>query len=187
MTTAESSGLARDPYARNGRPSVAIVGGGFGGISAAVLLRRAGYDDLTLFERGERVGGVWNFNSYPGDRLRRPLPPLRVLVRAQSRLVAALLAGAEIQAYLEDVARREGVLDRVRLGPRSRARLRRGARPLDARYERREHEADVLVTACGQLSVPKIPRSPASTTSRGRRSTPRAGTTTSTWRASAWR
>jgi cation diffusion facilitator CzcD-associated flavoprotein CzcO len=37
---------------------IAIVGGGFGGVGAAALLQRAGYRDVTLFERGERVGGV---------------------------------------------------------------------------------------------------------------------------------
>jgi len=45
-----------------------VVGGGFGGVGAAVMLRRAGYDDVTVFERGERVGGVWNDNTYPGAR-----------------------------------------------------------------------------------------------------------------------
>ena len=46
--------------------SIAVVGGGFGGVGAAVMLRRAGYDDVTVFERGERVGGVWHSNTYPG-------------------------------------------------------------------------------------------------------------------------
>jgi cation diffusion facilitator CzcD-associated flavoprotein CzcO len=54
------------PEARRTGPSVAVVGGGFGGIAAAVMLRRAGHDDVTVFERGERVGGVWHHNTYPG-------------------------------------------------------------------------------------------------------------------------
>ena len=48
------------------RPSVAIVGGGFGGVGAAVMLKREGYEDVTVFEKGERVGGVWQHNTYPG-------------------------------------------------------------------------------------------------------------------------
>lgn len=47
-------------------PRIAIVGGGFGGIGAAAMLRRAGYEDFTVFERAERVGGVWHHNTYPG-------------------------------------------------------------------------------------------------------------------------
>ena len=50
----------------SGAPSVAIVGAGFGGIGTAVSLRRAGVDDIVVLERGERVGGVWNHNTYPG-------------------------------------------------------------------------------------------------------------------------
>ena len=36
------------------------------------MLNRAGYRDVAVFERGERVGGVWNHNTYPGNRMRRP-------------------------------------------------------------------------------------------------------------------
>jgi cation diffusion facilitator CzcD-associated flavoprotein CzcO len=42
------------------------VGGGFGGVGAITMLRRAGYEDVTVFERGERIGGVWHHNTYPG-------------------------------------------------------------------------------------------------------------------------
>ena len=35
------------------------------------MLKRAGYEDVTVFERGERVGGVWNHNTYPGRGVRR--------------------------------------------------------------------------------------------------------------------
>jgi cation diffusion facilitator CzcD-associated flavoprotein CzcO len=45
---------------------VAVVGGGFAGVGAAAMLRRAGHDDVTVFERDERVGGVWHRNTYPG-------------------------------------------------------------------------------------------------------------------------
>ena len=48
------------------RPSIAVVGGGFGGVGAAVMLKREGYEDVTVFEKGERVGGVWQHNTYPG-------------------------------------------------------------------------------------------------------------------------
>ena len=54
--------------ARTTRRSVVVVGGGFGGVGAAVMLRRAGYTDVTVLERGERVGGVWHHNTYPGAK-----------------------------------------------------------------------------------------------------------------------
>jgi cation diffusion facilitator CzcD-associated flavoprotein CzcO len=45
---------------------VLIVGGGFGGIGMAVMLKRAGIRDFLILERGAGIGGVWRDNTYPG-------------------------------------------------------------------------------------------------------------------------
>ena len=45
---------------------MAIIGAGFGGIGAAVALRRAGIDDLVIIEGDHGVGGTWRRNTYPG-------------------------------------------------------------------------------------------------------------------------
>src|SRR5690606_28485905 len=50
----------------DGEISVAIIGGGFGGISAAYYLHRAGVRNLTIFEAAPRPGGTWYHNRYPG-------------------------------------------------------------------------------------------------------------------------
>ena len=47
-------------------PKVVIIGAGFGGLAAAVALRRKGIDDLLIIERSDGVGGTWRQNSYPG-------------------------------------------------------------------------------------------------------------------------
>lgn len=47
-------------------PTVAIVGGGFGGIAAGVKLSRAGIRSFTIFERSSGPGGTWWDNRYPG-------------------------------------------------------------------------------------------------------------------------
>ena len=52
---------------RRGRsPCVVIIGAGFGGLAAAVALRRKGIDDLSIIERSDGVGGTWRQNTYPG-------------------------------------------------------------------------------------------------------------------------
>ena len=43
-----------------------IIGAGFGGLAAAVALRRKGIDDLSIIERSDGVGGTWRQNTYPG-------------------------------------------------------------------------------------------------------------------------
>jgi cation diffusion facilitator CzcD-associated flavoprotein CzcO len=43
-----------------------IVGAGFGGMGAAIQLRRLGYDNLLILEREDGLGGTWHVNRYPG-------------------------------------------------------------------------------------------------------------------------
>ena len=138
--------------------SIAVVGGGFGGVGAAVMLRRAGYENVTVFERGERVGGVWHHNTYPGAACDIPSHLYEFSFEPNPRWSRRYAPQAEIQAYLEDVARRNGVFDRIRTGVEvthatwdeesTRWQIETSAGP---------HEADVLITACGQLSVPSVP------------------------------
>ena len=142
-------------------PSIAVVGGGFGGVGAITMLRRAGYEDVTVFERGERIGGVWHHNTYPGAACDVPSHLYEFSFAPNPHWSRRYAPQAEIQAYLEDVARRHGVLDRIRTSTevqqarwddeRSKWVLQTSAGP---------HEADVLITACGQLSVPTVPALP---------------------------
>ena len=45
---------------------IVIIGAGIAGIATAVTLQRAGFRDFTILEKGEDVGGVWQWNRYPG-------------------------------------------------------------------------------------------------------------------------
>jgi len=63
----------RDPYVETARRevrrdevTVALIGGGFAGLIAAVRLRQAGIDDLCIIEKGGDFGGTWYWNRYPG-------------------------------------------------------------------------------------------------------------------------
>jgi cation diffusion facilitator CzcD-associated flavoprotein CzcO len=138
-----------------------VVGGGFGGVGAVSMLQRAGYQNVTVFERGERIGGVWHHNTYPGAACDVPSHLYEFSFAPNPRWSRRYAPQAEIQAYLEDVARRHGVLDLIRTS----------TEVLDARWDAERatwalqtsegpHEADVLITACGQLSVPTVPAIP---------------------------
>jgi cation diffusion facilitator CzcD-associated flavoprotein CzcO len=141
--------------------SIAVVGGGFGGVGAAALLARAGHHDVTVFERGERVGGVWHHNTYPGAACDVPSHLYEFSFAPNPRWSRRYAPQAEIQAYLEDVARRQGVLDRIRTGTEvTAARWDEQRRGWALDTSRGTHEADVVLTACGQLSVPAIPPLP---------------------------
>ncbi|MFL5901573.1 MAG: flavin-containing monooxygenase [Solirubrobacterales bacterium] len=142
------------------RPSIAVVGAGFGGVGAAAMLSREGYHDVTVFEKGERIGGVWHHNTYPGAACDIP-SHLYEYSFAPNRWSRRYAPQAEIQAYVEGVARRFGVLEKVRTGTEVQSAHwdeERGHWLLETSAG--PHEADVLVTACGQLSVPKVPPIP---------------------------
>jgi len=123
------------------------------------MLARAGYHDVTVFERGERVGGVWHHNTYPGAACDVPSHLYEFSFAPNPRWSRRYAPGAEIQAYLEDVAREHGVFDRIRTSTEvtsARWDDERGAWSVETSAG--THEADVLLTACGQLSVPQVPR-----------------------------
>jgi cation diffusion facilitator CzcD-associated flavoprotein CzcO len=142
--------------------SVAIVGGGFGGVAAAVELRRRGIEDFVLLERGERLGGVWRANTYPGAACDVPSHLYSFSFAPHPGWSRRFSPGDEIQAYLEDVARRFDVLGKTRFG----CDVERAAFDDSAGRWRlelaggEELEADMLITACGQLTRPSIPEIP---------------------------
>ena len=119
------------------------------------MLRRAGYPDATVFERSERVGGVWHHNTYPGAACDIPSHLYEFSFAPNPRWSRRFAPQAEIQAYLSELAR---PLD-VRTSTEVRA-----ARFADGRWTLETSAgpftADVLITACGQLSVPSVPALP---------------------------
>src|SRR4029453_3416660 len=98
------------------RVSVAIVGGGFGGVAAAVELKRRGIDDIVILERGDRFGGVWRANTYPGAACDVPSHLYSLSFAPHATWSRRFSPGDEIQAYLEDVARRFDGFDTARFG-----------------------------------------------------------------------
>jgi cation diffusion facilitator CzcD-associated flavoprotein CzcO len=141
--------------------TVAVVGGGFGGVGAVVMLERAGYRNVTVFEKAERVGGVWHHNTYPGAACDIPSHLYEFSFAPNPRWSRRYAPQAEIQAYVEDVARRHGVTERIRTGTQvTGARWDESRRKWTLETTAGPHEADVLVTACGQLSVPTVPPLP---------------------------
>ena len=135
---------------------MAIVGGGFGGVGAAVMLARAGYTDVTVFERGERLGGVWAHNTYPGAACDVPSHLYEFSFEPNPRWSRRFAPQAEIQQYIEAVAARHGVLERARTGTEvTGAKWDAERSKWHLQTSGGTFEADILLTACGQLSIPK--------------------------------
>ncbi len=142
-------------------PSIAVVGGGFGGVAALVMLHRAGYENVTVFERSERLGGVWHHNTYPGAACDIPSHLYEFSFAPNPCWSRRYAPQPEIQDYIERVVRAHGVEQRVRTGVEvTGARWQPDQRRWQLSTSAGPAEADVLLTACGQLSTPQKPAIP---------------------------
>jgi cation diffusion facilitator CzcD-associated flavoprotein CzcO len=138
---------------------VVIVGAGFGGLAAAIELRRHGFTDVTALERAPGIGGTWHYNDYPGCACDVP-SHLYSFSFAQRRHWSRICSPQdEILRYLEEVAREEGVYEFVRLGVDVGS-----CRWDDESFEwnvsaadGRSWIADAVVIATGQLHQPATP------------------------------
>ena len=141
-------------------PSVAIIGAGFGGIGLAITLKKAGIDSLTIFEKAEGVGGVWRHNTYPGAACDVPSHLYSFSFEPNPDWSRRFSPQPEILDYLERCVEKYGLGQNLRLGTEvSRAEFDDDSGKWRIETDGGETlEADVLVSACGQLSRPAMTR-----------------------------
>jgi len=138
--------------------AIAIIGTGFGGLGLAIRLKQSGRDDFLMFERDTDVGGTWRDNSYPGCACDVESLLYSFSFAPNPRWSRTYSPQPEIQAYLQDCARRFDVLKHVRFQHNLTGSIWHDT-------EKRWHlttsagdfTADVLVSAVGPLSAPEIP------------------------------
>ncbi|GAA1830621.1 NAD(P)/FAD-dependent oxidoreductase [Pseudonocardia ailaonensis] len=138
---------------------VAIVGAGFAGLGMGIRLARRGRESFVLLERAAEVGGTWRDNTYPGVACDIPSHLYSFSFRPRPDWSRVFAPGSEIQEYLREAARAEGLLPHLRFGADmhearwegDRWRITTGAGTWRAR---------VLVMAAGRLSEPRMPELP---------------------------
>ena len=141
---------------------IAIIGGGFGGIGAAIKLREAGYESITIFEKASDVGGCWRDNSYPGAACDVPSHLYSFSFEPKHDWSRKYAPQAEIYGYLQHCVDKYGLRRHFRFGTEIESARFDESRALwrlqTAAGE--SVEAQVLITACGQLNRPVTPRLP---------------------------
>lgn len=148
---------------KRSRPRVAVIGAGFGGVATAHRLRQAGAE-VTVYERAERVGGVWRENHYPGAACDVPSFLYSLSFAPKLDWSRRFAPQAEIQAYIEDTVDDCGLRDTLRLGQRLVSAQwddSAGEWVLDFASGLRA-TTDLLVAATGQMSTPQVPDVPGS-------------------------
>jgi cation diffusion facilitator CzcD-associated flavoprotein CzcO len=93
-----------------------VVGAGFAGIGMGIKLDAAGRSRFVILEQGERVGGTWRDNSYPGCACDVPAHLYSFSFEPNPDWTLPYAPQAEILAYLARCVEKYGLTDRVRLG-----------------------------------------------------------------------
>ena len=146
------------PDALPDRVRILVIGAGFAGLGAAIKLDEAGQTDFLVVDKGVTVGGTWRDNTYPGAACDVPSQLYSFSFAPNTEWSRSFSPQPEIQAYLEDVARQSGVLDRFRFG----------VTVEDATWDEEDLvwqvttsagtvTADIVISGSGGLSEPKLP------------------------------
>ena len=134
-----------------------IIGAGMAGILSAIELRKAGFDDITLYEKADRVGGTWRENTYPGLTCDVSSHSYTYSFEPNPEWSHRYPPGDEIEEYFEGVSRKYGVEERIRFGEEiSRCAFEDGRWRIETKSGIRD-EADFVIAATGVLHHPSMP------------------------------
>ncbi len=138
-------------------PRVAIIGAGMSGICLGSLLKRKGIDTFTMWDKGDRLGGTWRDNTYPGVACDVPSLNYQLSFARNPNWSHLFSPGPEIQEYFVRVAQDEGLIPHIRLGVElTRSEWVDGEWHLYAGDELVDR-ADFLIAATGILHHPRYP------------------------------
>lgn len=144
---------------------VLIIGAGFGGMGAAIALKRQGYGqrpgDILILEREDDLGGTWHVNHYPGLAVDIPSVAYSFSFEPNPRWKHWFARGAELKQYAGHVADKHDLRRLMRFG----VSVESATWDEESRHWVVEHTggrttASYLITATGFLSQPRLPDIP---------------------------
>lgn len=138
---------------------IAIIGTGFAGICAAIKLREAGYERMTILERGSDVGGTWRDNNYPGCACDVPAVLYSFSFAPNPHWSRYYCGHAELYSYLRKVADDHGLRPFIRFDtPVNELRYDDRSNTWAVQTPHGVEKFDVVVNGTGTLSLPAIPK-----------------------------
>ncbi|MEV7405613.1 NAD(P)/FAD-dependent oxidoreductase [Streptomyces sp. NPDC091267] len=148
---------------------VLIAGGGFSGIALGRALKESRFTDFLILERAPEAGGVWHLNTYPGCRCDVPSHLYSFSFAPNPDWSSTYSPQPEIQAYLGRCLDRFGLRPHLRTGVEvEEARWDEGEKLWHVRTSAGRWTAQVLVSAVGPLTEPKLPDVPGIDRFRGK-------------------
>ncbi|WP_431962739.1 flavin-containing monooxygenase [Nocardia sp. bgisy134] len=95
---------------------VAVIGGGFAGIGAAIRLKQRGIENFAILERDTALGGTWRDNTYPGAACDIPSRLYSYSFAPNPNWSQTYSGSAEILGYIESMATQYRLRPHVRFG-----------------------------------------------------------------------
>jgi cation diffusion facilitator CzcD-associated flavoprotein CzcO len=147
-----------------------IVGAGFGGIGAAIQLKRLGYDNILMVDRENDLGGTWHVNRYPGLSVDQPSTTYSYWFEPNPYWSRLFAPGVELKRYAEHVADKYDVRRHMRFSTTVEgARWDDDTRLWQVALAGGETlNTQFLIAATGFLSQPRTPDIPGIDTFSGR-------------------
>ena len=140
------------------RLEVVVIGAGFAGIGIAIEMKRRGRGSFVVLERAGDVGGTWRDNRYPGVGCDIPSLLYSFSFRQDFEWSRLYAKGSEIQEYLRECAREEGIIPHIRFGEDAlRIEWRESTSDWEVQTPLALYVARSVVIATGRLSTPKLP------------------------------
>ena len=141
---------------------VIVVGAGFGGMGAAIQLKKLGYENILILDREDDLGGTWHVNHYPGLAVDIPSPTYSYWFEPNPSWSRLYAPGSELKTYADHVADKYDVRRHMRFNsPVEGARWDEDAQLWHVALSHGETlSARFLITATGYLSQPHIPDIP---------------------------
>src|ERR1700761_9247573 len=137
---------------------VLIVGAGFSGLAASMMLDAEGIGDHIVIERATALGGTWRDNRYPGCACDIPSLLYSLESEANADWTRAFAPQGEILEYMHGVARRHGFERRVHYGHELlSAEYDEATQRWEVRTSAQAFRARVVISAVGALADPAIP------------------------------
>ncbi len=141
--------------------SIAVLGAGMSGMCMGIKLRAQGYENFTIFEKADNVGGTWRENTYPGVSCDVPSHLYSYSFARNPDWSKSYSGGQEIQAYCEKIAEDYDILPYCKFNQEVKAiRYEKGQWHIEFKNAGAQNHAlcfDVVVTAIGGLHTPIMP------------------------------
>ncbi|MEO6470868.1 MAG: NAD(P)/FAD-dependent oxidoreductase, partial [Aeromicrobium sp.] len=167
--------MSATPLNHSAQYDAAVIGAGFGGMGAAIQLKRLGLHNIVILEREDDLGGTWHVNRYPGLAVDIPSSTYSYSFEPNPNWSRLYAPGAELKAYSDHVADKYGLRELMRFNS-----VVEGARwdednehwivnvATATSHQAESITAKYLLAATGFLSQPRMPDIPGIETFAGK-------------------